>query len=64
MSEHGWILLNVHEHDRTNWFDYASVLNMLRYNYSNSTIVVKVIILQFLSAGFVHPGTLLEFYCF
>ena len=35
---------------------YAKVLNMLQYSYNNIIIIVTVIILEFLSARFVHPG--------
>ena len=35
---------------------YGSVLNMPRYSYNNIIIVTNVIILEFLSVRFVHPG--------
>ena len=35
---------------------YARVLNILRYRYNNIIIVTNVIILEFSSARFVHPG--------
>ena len=35
---------------------------MPRYSYNNITIIVtNIIMLELLSAGFVHPGTLLAF---
>ena len=39
---------------------YARVLNMLQYSYNSITfiIVTNVIILEFLSAQFVHPDAL------
>ena len=38
---------------------------MPRYSYNNIVIIVTtVIILEFLSARFVHPGALLPFYLF
>ena len=64
MPEHGWILLNVAKHDWINWSEYASVLNMARYSYSNTTIIAINVILEFLSAVFVHPGTLVAFHLF
>ena len=36
---------------------YSRVLNMLRYIYNNIITVTNVIILEFLSARFVHPGS-------
>ena len=36
---------------------YGRVLNMLRYSYNKIIIVSNVIILEFLSARFVHSGT-------
>ena len=76
MAEYAWIYLNIPqyawpwrniaecpEHDWINLPDFASALIMPRYSYSNTTIIViDVIILGFLPAGFVHPGTLLPFY--
>ena len=37
---------------------YARVLNMLQYSYNNFIIIVTVILLEYFSAQFVHPGTL------
>ena len=37
---------------------------MPRYSYNNIIIVTNVIILEFLSARFVHPGSLLPIYLF
>ena len=37
---------------------------MPRYGYNNIIIVTNVIIVEFLSAQFVHPGALLPFYFF
>ena len=51
------------ENARINCSDYARVLNMLQYSYNN-IIVTNVVILEFLSALFVHPGALLPFYLF
>ena len=52
-------------HHLTFWqdFEYAlgnkynRVLNMLRHSYNNNIIVTNVVILEFLSALFVHPDT-------
>ena len=44
---------------------YARILNMPRHSYNNIIIIVtNVIILEFLSARFVHPGAPLPFYLF
>ena len=37
---------------------------MPQYSYNNIIILFNVIILEFLSAQFVHPGALLPFYLF
>ena len=44
----------------------ARVLNTPRYSYNNIIfiIVTNIIVLEFLSAQFVHPGALLLFYLF
>ena len=39
-------------------------LNMSWYSCNNIFIITNAIILEFLSAQFVHPGTLLPFYIF
>ena len=63
--EHGWILLNVPENAWIDCSDNAMVLIMPRYSYNNIIIIVtNVIILEFFSARFVHPGALLPFYLF
>ena len=37
---------------------YARILNMLQYNYNSiSIIVTNIVILEVLSARFVHPGS-------
>ena len=60
MSKHGWILLNVPEYVWINCSDYVRVLNMLWYSSNNIIIIVaNVIISEFLSARFIHPGALL-----
>ena len=38
---------------------YAKVLNMLRYSYNNIITITSVVMLECLSARFVHPGPLL-----
>ena len=38
----------------TPFSDYASVLNMPEYNYNNIIIVTSVIMLELLSARFIH----------
>ena len=50
-------------------FEYAGVLNLLQYSYINIVIIIivtNVIMLEFLSAWFVHPGsaqlTILSFF--
>ena len=42
----------------TSYIKYARVLNMLQYSYNNFIIIVTVILLEYFSARFVHPGTL------
>ena len=65
MPEHDWVLLNMPENFWINCSDYTRFFNVPRYNYNNNIIIVaNVIILEFLCAGFVHPGTLLPFYLF
>ena len=67
MLECSYILLNVPEYawKCMNKLFYVRVLNMLQYGYYNTIIIVtNVIILEFLSARFVHPGALLPFYHF
>ena len=45
-----------------NCFDYAKVVNMPQYSYNNIIIIAtNLIILEFLSTRFVHPGALLRF---
>ena len=61
MLKHGWISLNVlvmPENAWINCFDCVKFLNMPRYKYSNITVIVTVIILEFLSAWFVYPSAL------
>ena len=63
MSEYCWMSLNMPENAWINCSDYARVFNMPRHSYNNIIIIVtNVIILESLSAQFVHPGTLLSFY--
>ena len=65
MPEDGWILMDVFENAWINCCDYVMVLNMPWYSYINIIIIVtNVVILEFLSAGFVHPGALLPFCLF
>ena len=54
------IILDIwHGFEYASGIKYAEVLNMLRYNYNNIiSIVINIAILEFLSARFVHPGTL------
>ena len=48
-----------------NCSDYARVFNMPQYSYNNIIIIVtNVIMLEFLSVWFIHPGALLPFYLF
>ena len=57
--------LNMPENALKNCSDYVRVFNMPLYSYNNIIIIVtNVIILEFLSAQFVHPGSLLPFYFF
>ena len=52
--------LNMSEHSWLNCSDYAGVLSMPRQSYKNIIIIVtNVIILELLSARFLHPGALL-----
>ena len=37
---------------------WLNLLNMLLYSYNNIIIIATVILLEFLSPQFVHPGTL------
>ena len=37
---------------------YVGVLNMLWYSYDNIIIVTNILILEFLSTWFVHPGAM------
>ena len=43
---------------------YARVLNMLRYSYNIIVVVTNIIILEFWSARFAHPGAPQPFYLF
>ena len=63
LGEYCWISLNMPENAWKKTSDYARVLNMLQYGYNN-IIVTNVIMLEFLSARFIHQGTLLPFYLF
>ena len=57
--------MNVSENFWISFSDCAIVLIMPRYGYNNIIIIVtNVIILEFLSAWFVHPCTLLPSYLF
>ena len=62
MADYCWISLNISENAWMNCSDYVRVLNMLWYSYNKIIIIVTVIILEFLCAGFLYPGTLLPFY--
>ena len=55
---------NMSENTRVICSDYARVLNMPQCSYNISITVTKVIILESLSAQFVHPSALLPFYLF
>ena len=54
MPENAWI----------NCFDNATVLNMPWCIYNDIIIVTNVIMLEFLSAQFIHTVALLPFYIF
>ena len=63
--------LNISSNAWKNSFDYAKILNMLQYSYNNIIIIIIIIIivtnaiiLEFLSARFLHPGALLPVYHF
>ena len=64
--------LNIPSNAWKNSFDYAKILNMLQYSYNNIIIIIIIIIiivtnaiiLEFLSARFLHPGALLPVYHF
>ena len=46
-----------------NCSDYATVLNVPRYSYNNIIIITtNVIILELMSARFVHPGTAISLF--
>ena len=63
MAEYFWVTLRMPENVWINCSDYARVLDMLRYSYNNIIIIVtNVIILEFVSTRFVHPGALLPFF--
>ena len=65
MPQYALMFLDVPENAWTNCSDYARVLNMPQYSYNNIVIIVaNVIILEFLSARFVHRGVLLPFFLF
>ena len=65
MCQYPWIYLNILENAWINCSDYTSLLNMPQCSCNNIIIIVtNVIILEFLSAQFVHPGALLPFYLF
>ena len=76
MPGQGWIMVNVPEYAWINCFDYARVINMLRYSYNHIIIIVTSIrnirniiinmryILEIFSVQFVYPGALLPFYLF
>ena len=62
ITEYSWISLNMSENAWINCSDYVKVLHMPRYSYNNIIIIVtNVILLEFLSASFVHPGALIPF---
>ena len=66
MCEQGWILmnfLNMPENARIKCSDYIKALNMPQYIFNN-TIIITVIITEFLSPQFLHSGALLPFYLF
>ena len=46
------------------WSGYARVLNIPQHSYNYIIIATSVIILEFLSSRFVHPGAMLPFYMF
>ena len=54
------IILDIwQDFDYTSGIKYVRVLNMLRYSYDNIIVIVtNVVILEFFSAPFVHPGIL------
>ena len=60
MAEYCWISLNIPENAWINCSDYTRVLNMPQYSYNNIIIIqTDVIVLEFFSARFIHPGALL-----
>ena len=61
MSENAWIMLDIwqsFEHEYASGMKYARFLNMLQYSYGNIIIVANIIMLEFFSVRFVHPGAL------
>ena len=44
MPGHGWIMVNVPEYAWINCFDYARVINMLRYSYNHIIIIVTIVL--------------------
>ena len=64
MPKYALISLSMPEHAWINCYEYAKVLNMPRYSYNNIMVIVTIILLEFLSAQFIHPGTLPPSYLF
>ena len=65
MAEYCWMSLNMPENAWLNCSYYVRVLNIPRYSHNNIIIIAtNVIILEFLSARFVHTDALLPFYLF
>ena len=64
MFENSWMSLNMPKNAWKNCSNYARVLNMPWCRYNSIIIIVTGIILEFLSARFVHLGALLPFYLF
>ena len=60
MAEYCCMSLNMPENAWINCSDYARVLDMPQYSYNNIIIVTNVIVLEFLSARFIHPHALLR----
>ena len=56
MAEYCWMSRNMSENVWINCSDYARVLNIPRYSYNIIINVANIIMLEFLSTWFVHPG--------
>ena len=61
MHEYTLMSLSMPENAWINCSEYARVLNISQYSYNGIIVVPNVIVLEFLSARFVHPVALLPF---